>query len=186
MQIQVDKMAVNAAIEKLIAQDDPNGDAAQIVIEYMRHHKPGAPISFEYETEEMRSGRSTTGYAAGHGNVSIDNTETESKSRSFGIHKDRVGHYKIWKKADGIIYFHHFWKSDAATQTDVASHKEYVLCYNTSDLSPKSFGVINHVFWFRFKLLNRAYEIYRLVVTPIYGKFGHKFRGIHVNETIYI
>lgn len=179
-------MAVNAAIEKLIAQDDPNGDAAQVVIEYMHHHKPEAPIALEYRTEETRSGGSTTGYAAGHGNVSIDDNETKVQSGSFGIHKDRVGHYKIWKKADDIICFHHFWKSDVITRVDITSQKEYVLCYNTSDLSPKSFGMISRVFWFKFNLLNRVYEIFRLVVTPIYGNFSYKVRGIFINETIYL
>lgn len=186
MQVHVDKMLVNSALDRLVAQQDPDGSAAQIVIDYASQLQSSAQLSFERNSTRTKDNGSITGYAAGHGNLSIKDRETEERNISIGVHKDRIGHYKVWKVGEGIILFHHFWKSDLTTKGEDDSVKEYILCYNTNDRSPKSFGVREMVFWFEVNLFNSNYKVFRPQVTSIYGSRPPKVSGIQIKQTIFV
>lgn len=134
-----DRMAINAAIEKLIALDDASGDAARTVIVLCDDLRERFWLSGQYNRTETTSGDSVTG-ATQHGNLTIkDGERTEHKEGEFGIHKERIGHYRVWKEQDGVVGFHHYWASSTTTE---GSRKavEYWLGYDPESKEPLWFG----------------------------------------------
>lgn len=167
----IQRMAVNAAIEKLIARADDDGEAARVVVAYGSRLKKSGPVSIEYASITKSSGDEVSGYSPGHGDISIkDNEREERKEWAFGVHKDRVGHFRLWKEKEGLLQFHHFWKSDTTTQSvDGEAPEEYHLGYDPFSLEPKYLGVcrkrIVATFWFGLSV-----KISREFLEEIYGK----------------
>lgn len=175
---QADRMAVNAALEKLIAREDADGDAAKIVIAYGAKLRCSSRVQVEIATHTKSSGDAVSGHAPGQGDVTVtDKEKDEYKEWMYGSHKDRVGKYRLWKQVEGILYFHHFWKSSIATQGDEDEMPDqYQLEYDPDTLEPKSFGVQREKSVFSLGFL----RIVRTYIEPIYGRVEAKVLGITV------
>ena len=165
---QVSRMAVNAAIEQLVARSDESGEAARTVIAYGHTLKKAGKLKIILSSNTTTSGDSISGHTAEHGEVSIEEPEhQEHKEWAYGINKDRVGHYRLWKEGDGLLIFHHFWKSTITTQgPDDEDPEEYHLAYDPGSLEPNYLGVERK----RVVLaLGRYFVISRRYLEPIYG-----------------
>lgn len=135
---------MNAAIEALIAQTAHAEEAARIVIDYGHHLKKSGPVVWETRRTKSTSGPSLSGHVAGHGEIAVkDRDRMESREFAFGVHKDRIGHYRLWKQSDGLLRMHHFWASDLATQgIDEREVDEYYLGYNRNSLAFSFFAIL--------------------------------------------
>ena len=134
----VSRMEAGAAMERLIARDENWRDAARVLIAYGNTLKIEGTFLAEGNMPRIGGGGSITGYVAGHGDVRIeDQNEGEAKKFSIGVKKDRVGHYRLWKVKEGVLAFHHFWKSTITTQgDDDTKPEECRLFYDTKSLEP--------------------------------------------------
>jgi len=137
------RMEVNAAIEKLIGFSEDADNAAQTVILYGDDLKTSAALQIEGVSAGMSRGRGVSGYSPGHGNVTIeDKDKEETREFIFGVHKDRVGHYRLWKEAPGLLCFHYFWKSGLAVRGFSDTGPDvYRLGYDQQSLLPEFLGV---------------------------------------------
>jgi len=136
-------MEVNAAIENLIRYSGDTSSAAQTVILYGDDMKTSAALQIEGARAATSRGRGVSGYSPGHGNVTIENEDKEeTREFIFGVHKDRVGHYRLWKEAPGLLCFHYFWKSGLAVRGFSDSGPDvYRLGYDQQSLAPEFLGV---------------------------------------------
>lgn len=130
------RMEVNAAIEKLIARSEDSRAAAQIVIQYGDGLRTSARFQVEASSSKTSRGPKVFGYSPGHGNVTIEDKEKEETQEFvFGVYKDRVGHYRLWKVGQGLLSFHHFWKSGLTTRGSSGSDPDvYRLGYDQQSL----------------------------------------------------
>lgn len=174
------RMAVNAAIEKLIARADDDGEAARVVVDYGSKLKKSGPVQIEYASSTKSSGDEVSGYPPGQGEITIkDKEREEQKEWALGVHKDRVGYFRLWKEREGQLQFHHFWKSSITTKPiDGEGPEEYHLGYDPASLEPKYLGIrrkrIVVTLWLGISL-----EISRFYLEQIYGKVP-QIRGIGV------
>ncbi len=131
MNLNIKRMAVNAAMEKLVARADEDGEAARVVVEYGSKLKKSSRVQVEYASSTKSSGDEVSGYSPGQGEITIkDKEREEEKEWAFGVHKDRVGYFRLWKEEEGQLQFHHFWKSGITTKPiDDEGPEEYHLGY---------------------------------------------------------
>jgi hypothetical protein len=124
-----------------------------------------------------------SGHTPEFGDVTIkDESREEQIEKSFGVYKDRVGYYRLWKDSDGTLRFHHFWKSGITTQSVFkAGPEEYYLGYDTRSLEPLYLGLLQRKILLRFWLWKKI-EISREYLEPIYGTMP-RLRGIQL--TVY-
>lgn len=180
MTSNVERMMVNAAIEKLIARSDEDGQAARIVVEYGSKLKKSGKVKIEYLSNTKSSGDEISGYSPGQGEITIkDKEREEQKEWAYGVHKDRVGYFRLWKEKEGLLQFHHFWKSSITTKSiDDEGPDEYRLGYNPTSLEPKYLGILRKrvvlTLWLGITL-----EISRYYLEQVYGKVP-RLRGIDI------
>lgn len=180
-----ERMVVNAAIEQLIARNDDCDNAARIVIAYGSKLRCSKSFIFEYNTKANNSKESTSGYSPGHGEVTVQNEEREKHLEGgFGIYKDRVGHYRLWKDSEGLIKFHHFWKSGITTKNpEDDGPDEYHLGYDPKSTEPRYFGVARRQIIFSV-WLGLTFKITRGYLDVIHGtlKKNHLYFGIGISS----
>jgi len=156
--VPIDRLALNAAIECLIAGERDAQEAARIVIEYGCKLKKSSPINREaYYGGGSSDGSSISGYTPEHGQITFkDERPGELKVTSFGIHKERVGHYRVWKRRKGVLCLHYFWGADIITRSsrgeDVAV---YWLAYDPKSLASRYFAVECKKILFSWKFVGR-------------------------------
>ena len=165
-----ERMAVNAAIEKLIAKADEDGEAARVVVSYGSKLKASEKIQIESVTNQKSSGGEVSGYSPQHGEITVkDEKREERKEWTRGVYKDRIGHYRLWKEDDGLLKFHHFWKSGLTTKSpDSEDPETYHLGYDIATLEPKYLGIRRKRITAKFWLLCTV-EIARPYLEPVYG-----------------
>jgi hypothetical protein len=164
-------LLLNAAIEKLIAQDDADGEAAQVVISYGAKLKAASSIQIESTTISSSSGPSMSGYSPNVGHVTVkDKVGKTVKEQTFGVDKERVGHYRLWKAKEGCLNFHHFWKSLVTTGSmDGILPDVYHLGYDPQSLEPAYLAILRKRTVFRV-FVGITIEIFVPYLEPVYGK----------------
>lgn len=180
-------MAVNTAIEKLIARADDDGQAAEIVIRYGSKLKQSGLFEVQTSIKSNSSGNSVSGYSPGHGEVTVQDSEREKHiEKNFGVYKDRIGHYRLWKTAEGGLRFHHFWKSDMTTMgIDGKEPQEFYLGYDQRSLALTYLGLRHkHPLALRigkFTLVFMTYHLERIYgpkEVPILWHLGFEIRYV--------
>lgn len=178
-----ERMLVNAAIEKVIAVADDDGSSARIVIEYGSKLKQAGLLQVERTKISGPSGGGISGVSPGYGKVDFNQGDTdnsESVESNFGIEKDRVGYYRLWKEKDGLLKFHHFWKSDLSTEgSDGEKPNEYWLGYCPITLDPKFFGVVQ-TRWVFSIALGATYKVGGNYLHQIYGRCPRGMQGLAI------
>lgn len=151
MSDQPSRMEVGAAIEALL-EGHYEKEYAKTLIRF--GHSLPVRSRFFMELLWRKSGDDGTTDVIGHtneyGDVSFEvKNEERSGEVSFGVHKERVGYYKIWRERKDLLEFHHFWKSDLATVGEPSSEPtHYRLCWDPATLEPVYFGEIaSRVVW---------------------------------------
>jgi len=181
------KIEVNAAIEALIAMSE--GDdwtpCAATIIAYAKSIPESSHISLEHTSASSSDGDSFVGHTAEVGDVAIKDTD-EQKSRSFalGIHRDRVGYYKLMRyegKNGGMIRIQGFWKSDIATSVDGDDKPAmYYLRYGL-DSRPEYFGKTGERIIICFVLFGTRYKLTRGFVSVSVPNKGERKNGIGIS-----
>lgn len=134
----MNKFEINAAIWAMLSRENIK-DNGKIVIGYGNtlQVKSGFNLSITNTTE---SGNNSFTGETNSGQVQVpDEGMAESVTHEFGIRKNRIGHFKMWREFKNQIRFHHFWKSDPETQGAAESPDEYVIQYDP-DLELSFFG----------------------------------------------
>lgn len=176
---EVSRMEVNAAIERVIAGSDEMVESLRIIISYGHKLKKNT-FGFEY-TSNQTSGGSVSGYAEGVGNVGVDEDEREEVvEHSWGLSKERVGFYKLWKDASGRLVFQYFWRSDVSTQVSGEIPDEYYLAYNEKTLEPLYLGVLRDKVVFPLWI---GLYFFLTYLKPIYGVIKDPIIGIGLKKT---
>lgn len=133
----VDRMLVNAAIEKLVSGEEEGWlEAARIVVEFGQ--KIGTSqrvVTHNKLTREDRDPHIVSGYAANIGSASIDDRQQSTQHSVSGAIIERVGYYKVVRIAHwSCIQWTHYrddyeWQNREQLKTWVP--KKYFLFYNT-------------------------------------------------------
>ncbi len=142
----MNKFVVNAAIWAMLNEDDVE-ENARTVIQYGDALKVTSAVSLTFINSTRDDNDSITG-ETGHGQVQIqdDSNQHEPIVHEFGIKKERIGHFKMWKDGKYQIRFHHFWKSDPETQGNDEEPVEYLIQYN-DNLELTFFGQREQTEW---------------------------------------
>ena len=142
---QVDKLALNAGIERLCAGEEEGWvESAMALAAFAQSVPPSNPGSniMLLDSSQSQSG-SHAGFAAGVGNVTIPESQQSSHVEKYvGIHVARIGSYKVWHYAGsatmaGQIFFKHYkemWPYFNPINED--SFVVYWLAYDTNTLEP--------------------------------------------------
>jgi hypothetical protein len=153
------KLAVNAAIEKLILTEGKDQDAAKILVQYAHHLPQRAPRSLGFYKKKGGDQESFTGMTQEFGNVTTKTGNEKVSEKDFGVIYDRVGQYKLYKysmpnvqidrkikNASHLVkavLFKHFWMADITTQNSCDEDpEEYALLYHHATLCPLAFGKV--------------------------------------------
>lgn len=144
-----DKFVLNAAIEKLISNKDPDIESAEAIIK----HAHNIPVSENNKKlwciTEISSSKGMLGHTPEQGNISVNDSSRGSEVHMEGWYLDRVGNYKIWKENEDEINFKH-WKDDLKLlgredEIDFLTKQlVYFLIYDIGSLEPRSFGHIKY------------------------------------------
>ena len=166
-----DRLVVAAAIERLVALDDANGENAKIIIStFFNMKKCGAMVIKEKGTKE---GGSVEGMTE-HGNISVQDKDEKINSVR-GLNEERVGKWIVWRDVEvhwlfgrlfsfgkNQIWFCHFLSQDTNSERD----RNYFLKYD-NDLSPIAFGYIGDPeLWFSLG----KFSIYRETIVVQLGQ----------------
>ncbi len=156
------RMVVNAALEKLTERAFPLEEHARVVIQYGSKLRREKMVSIEY-IHSQSSEDNISGCTPDQGEVTIkDSQHQQGEEKTFGVYKDRIGHFRLWKSREGLLVFHHFWKSSPTTMSaDDSEPDEYCLGYNPKTLDFEYFGMLGQkevvfqiwfVCWFVFSV----------------------------------
>lgn len=133
--MQHKKLELNSAIETMIAGNDHDATAAATIIAYGATLNAQS-IEWSIQSTWRNFPRWLRGFVPGVGNVDLKDERENMVTHEFGTRKERVGYYRIWKKREGLIRFHHYWASDTTTKSDHSRPTDYYLFYAPQDLSP--------------------------------------------------
>jgi len=180
MPSEITRMDVNAAIERLIMRSEDSEHAARIVIRYGDKLRSSWPFQYSSTKTTTRSD-AASGYAPGVGNVTVKSEQSEEQTEYvFGVYKDRIGYYRLWKQGEGLLCFHHFWKSGLTTRGQGSDPETYRLGYDPESLEPEFLGVE------RVRVILRigAFEFFRVYLEPVLGTIKKPLRGYGLKFSI--
>lgn len=165
-----ERMIVNAAIERLIARSDEDSSAAAVVINYgSKIRLASSCVQLDFSARSKDTNEHTSGYSPGIGEIEATREGPDAqKEFTFGIYKDRVGYYRLERIKEGLILFHHFWKSDQATNADGTSPDVYYLGYDPKTLMPKYLGILRERTALRL-WIGTTIEFTKQYLEPVYG-----------------
>ena len=172
-------MAVNAAIEQLIARSGDWKEHARVIIAYSDTLKEAGFVQYEGSRTKTFSGDPVSGHTAEHGNVTMNDREHEEHEEwAYGIEKDRVGHHRLWKGSGGrLVCFHRFWKSSVTTRGWNDGPEEYHLGYNPESLEPIYLGILRRKVIFA---IGRSLVFFRRYREPVFGSIPNPGDGFGV------
>lgn len=148
IKVEIDKTAINAAMQALI-EDPSDKDAAAVIIEFGDTLPNTESVSYESVSSKRNKG-SFTGHTREQGNVSLENgQQKETKEFQIGMEFERVGFFKIYRRWNRII-FHNFWKSDLIAKATDKMPPVYSVQYNPETMEYLDFCVRINRKTFRF------------------------------------
>jgi hypothetical protein len=135
----VDRLHLNAAIERLIESKGSCDESRRTVYEFGSRLRPLSRVSGSLQMQSP--GDTFSGNTPEHGNVQLTDDE-EVRSFAFGRVRERVGHYKIWREREGRrrhkVVVAHFWKLDEGTES--TAEEPQVWCISCGKDGPSWFG----------------------------------------------
>jgi hypothetical protein len=165
--VNINRMEVNAAIERLLQGSQHWEEDAAAIISNCNQIPVRGKLVIEGSLSKRSDGESITGDTPGMGNVTLKDKPAEvRKEFLFGRTQERIGYFKVWKEADGVISFTHWWKADLTTQGLGQKPDQYFLGYDGKTLRPTYFAVK-----FERVVLNLILvTLSRIFLEPIYGE----------------
>jgi hypothetical protein len=135
----VDRIQLNAAIERLVESKGSSEESRRIVYEFGSQLRPFSRVSGSLQMQSP--GDSISGHTPEQGNVQLTDDE-KVKTYEFGNERERVGHYKIWKEQEGRhrykVVVAHFWKLDEGTES--TTEEPQIWCLSCDQNGPTWFG----------------------------------------------
>lgn len=140
-----ERMVLNGALIRITEGTDV-AEAAKTIVEYGSRLPVANSNTFTGKLITTKQGPSVHGYAAGHGETEIPRQEeTTEKEWEFGVHKERLGYFRLWHHSSGVIAFHHFWKSSLSTRGDESKPPEYRIRFDPQNLNILYVARLNEV-----------------------------------------
>ncbi len=169
------RLEINAAIERLLSNDDFDLEAARIIINFGLEIEETKNATLAYSSEKMNSS-SFRGYVSGIGDVEYKkSSEKNEGEKTFGIYEDRVGKYKLRrtrKEGRGIISIRYFWKADITTASSTEEDvRDYHLHYNLKTSEPEDLAIL--IFPWKINFFRFPYrgKIVTLIVSAMFDEF---------------
>lgn len=152
-----DVLEINAALRNLTNQKQITSSAETIIQFTLAHTIPSSLVSLEYRgpKKDSNSFAGNTGY----GNVNFTESDEKPREYELGIHKKRIGDFKLWRLRR-TIFFHDFWKSDIST---VATKDVEVIKYGikyTRTFAFKKFGCYKNRTIFSFFGISLSFDVF--------------------------
>lgn len=168
-------LEINAALWELIAGENIE-EAARVVIDY-GHALPMTRkwLRGELNIDVAVPPEQMTG-STEFGDVTIQQEDEGKKSihKTFGVVKERMGHFRLWREAENCICFHKFWKSDISTSgSEEVEVDQYRIIYKLKDLNLIHFGIEEKIVLFSF-----GFSIFQTRLNLMYTKEAINF--LHV------
>lgn len=163
----MNKLEINSALWNLVERKDIEASAA-IVIKFGNALRRSSLFTYESRsTTADESGPMIEGLTP-QGQVSLtDESNNKVKETQYGLFKERIGHFKMWKDSSGdILWFQHFWKSDLTTSSETEEVPLFRIRYDAKTLQLKHFGVMREIpiiDWWIFHFGREAFD-------PIFGE----------------
>lgn len=146
-----------------LREADTIKEAAKVIILYAHSLKRGGRINIESSLRYTK-GSNLKGNTE-YGNVEIEEKKDNSVKKSYGLDKERIGHYRLWQSHEGRIWFHHFWKSDLITEEMGRPVTKFCISYDHKNLNVTHFGYAVKKHWLKLGPLT----IGKNILEPIYG-----------------
>jgi hypothetical protein len=165
--MEIDRIRINAAIERLLGGTDTWEVDARFVIQECRDLRKRSffrlTINKPATTDEDEG--FISGHAPGIGDVTIRNRQPKEKSTEplfeSGITRERMGHFKVWREATHEIGFMYWWKAHLSTQTpDDEEPTEYFIG-STPEGEPAYVGILRERYVFS-TFLSKYYRAHLL------------------------
>lgn len=172
----INRFEVNAAIEQLLAGTESWEEHARVIIRNCHELHPKKMVGLSIGSLPGKDEESITGHSPGVGNVTVkDEQKKEREGVEFGIYRERIGYFKVWRQRGTEIGLKYWWKADLETQNpdEPEQTPEYYLGYDKETLQPKYFGVEREKKVMRF-LMGTLYRVY---LEPMYGEVKYPSRG---------
>lgn len=166
----IDRLALNGALARLTEAWDEN--AAMLVVEFGSKLPKEGLISCE-TVKCHRDEGSITGYTQEQGNVTIRASQSEEiREINWGVKKERIGFFRLWKAREGALEFHHFWASNIAIESENPENRppRYILEYDPKTLTPSSLAVRNRKDVLRWCGIWGEVAIVHEYLVSMYGK----------------
>ncbi len=152
MSSPITRLHANAAIEHILKTNSFSDELLRTIIHYGSKLQTSRETHTEYSFHFKSSGE-----------------RDEIVEGAVGVRKDRVGHYRLWKSAEGLLVFQ---KSDQPGVTMNTSFNEedpeYNLGYDPETLETRYFAILRHTLVFRINF-GVIIEIQRPYLEPICG-----------------
>jgi hypothetical protein len=122
--IQVDRLELNAYIERLIDSRGHDEEARGVLAEFAANLDPGSPVQMLGAI--VKPGSSVSGQTPEHGTVKVEDEKEERREFEKGVVQERVGLYKLMRQKN-LLVISHFWKADLGTQSETEPAPEWAL-----------------------------------------------------------
>lgn len=173
--VRPSNMEVNAAICELI-NGNVSTELMSVIVRFGHHLPERGPFYIVGTTPKKNDGTIISGHTQEQGNINIKTSDDgQEKEWAYGIHKERVGYFRIYKNNWGAIEFHHFWKSGVTTASESEEPAKYRLEYDEKTLEPLCFGIYGYHDFFVLNIpsLKISLREDRLAIIPDNGQSKH-------------
>jgi hypothetical protein len=122
--MQMDRLELNAYIERLIDSRGEDEEARTVLAEFAAGLKSGSPL--QVLGVIVKPGSTVSGQTPEHGTVKVEDDKAERREFEKGVVQERVGFYKLTRQKN-LLVISHFWKSDPGTQSETEPAPEWSL-----------------------------------------------------------
>lgn len=170
----MDRLALNAMLERLLDSDGRDEEARQALATFTQGMKRSSPWRFYSHIStpgDRISGQTDIGTT-----LEVEDERPIDREMSLGVCEERVGHYKLLRQG-GELEITHFWKADPGTASETEMAQSWRLCLNGSN-EPVWFGekALKHLF--TLPLIGRFVQVVvsRELFLKRWGKHGPEIR----------
>jgi hypothetical protein len=134
-----DRIAVNAALEQILATQGEDTASLETVIRFASRME--ITNGFRPVNKPRPKGKTFfSGFTAEMGMVNLQTEDKPAEACALNENKTRVGGFKLWRTIDAI-FFQNYWRSDFSTESAWTDPFEgWAICFDKDILAPRFFG----------------------------------------------
>lgn len=156
-------LEINASLWNLVEGKDVK-ESAKVIISYAALLPPSNRYVME-GSSRMNHHERYTGQTD-QGNFSFEEEKEKSKEFSYGLNKERIGHFRLWR-VNNLIFFHHFWASALETSVDETYVKIYGISYDVENLELDGFGRVRKFTTWKLTLFNLELKLLKTYLVSV-------------------